>query len=92
MYRLIWLDNSSTLHASNEPGDLGPQHVAGSEEREGQRTLPILPQAPQPATCHRAKSSAVTSTGISGISVLVSDHDCDEQPSYEYCGEGTQWF
>ena len=33
---------------------------------------------------------------IFGISVLVSDHDCDNQPSYDYeyciCGEGTKWF
>ena len=29
---------------------------------------------------------------IFGISVLVSDHDCDKQPSYEYCGEGTSGF
>jgi len=34
----------------------------------------------------------VVSTEIFGISVLVSDHDCDEQPSYEYCGEETKWF
>jgi len=25
-------------------------------------------------------------------SVLVSDHDCDRQPSYEHCGEGTNWL
>jgi len=36
--------------------------------------------------------SAVASTKLFGISVLVSDHDCDKQPSYEYCGEGTSGF
>jgi len=36
--------------------------------------------------------TAVAVTEIFGISVLVSDRDCDEQPSYEFCGEGTQWF
>ena len=35
---------------------------------------------------------AVASAEIFGISVLVSDNDCDRQPSYEYCGEGTKWF
>ena len=34
----------------------------------------------------------VANTGIFGISALVSDHDCDKQPSYEYCGERTKWF
>jgi len=34
----------------------------------------------------------VASIKIFRISVLVSDHDCDKQPSYEYCGEGTKWF
>jgi len=33
---------------------------------------------------------AMASTEIFGISVLISDHDCDKQPSYEYCGEGTK--
>jgi len=37
-------------------------------------------------------SRAVASAEIFGISVLVSDHDCDKQPSYEYCGERTKWF
>ena len=32
------------------------------------------------------------STGIFGIGVLLCDNDCDKQPSYEYCGEGTEWF
>jgi len=33
-----------------------------------------------------------SSTEIFGICVLVSDNDCDKQPSYQCCGEGTQWF
>jgi len=28
---------------------------------------------------------SVASTKIFGTSVMVSDHDCDKQPSYEYC-------
>jgi len=36
--------------------------------------------------------TAVASAEIFGISILVSDHDCDKQPSYEYCGERTKWF
>jgi len=35
---------------------------------------------------------SVANAEIFGISVLVSDNDCDRQPSYEYCGEGTRWF
>jgi len=35
---------------------------------------------------------SVASTKIFEISVLVSDHDCDKQPSCEYCEEGTKWF
>jgi len=35
---------------------------------------------------------AVASAEIFAIGVLVSDSDCDKQPSYEYCGEGTKWF
>ena len=36
--------------------------------------------------------SGVVGTKIFGISVLVSDHDCEKQSSYEYCGEGTKWL
>ena len=36
--------------------------------------------------------NTVANTKIFGISDLVSDHDCDKQPSSEYCGEGTKWF
>ena len=32
----------------------------------------------------------VASTKIFGISVLVNEHDCDKQPSFEYCGGGNQ--
>jgi len=39
-----------------------------------------------------SKLNPVASTKIFGISVLVSDHDCDKQPSYEYCGEEAKWF
>jgi len=35
---------------------------------------------------------AVVRTKIFGISVLVGEHDCDKQPSYEYCEEGIKWF
>ena len=36
--------------------------------------------------------TAVVSTELFGVSVLVSYNDCDKQPSYEYCREGTKWF
>jgi len=34
----------------------------------------------------------MATTKIFGVIVWVSDNDCDKQPSYEYCGEGTKWF
>jgi len=40
--------------------------------------------------CEDARSAA--SVEVFGISVLVSDSDCDKQPSYEYCIEGTEWL
>ena len=35
---------------------------------------------------------AVASTEIFEISALVSDNDRDKEPSYNCCGEGTEWF
>ena len=34
----------------------------------------------------------VVRTEIFGISVLVSDNDCDKQSSYKDSGEVTKWF
>jgi len=36
--------------------------------------------------------NTVVNTKIFGISVLASGHDCDKQPSYEFCEEGNKWF
>ena len=38
------------------------------------------------------ETKSVASTEIFRISVLVSDNDCNKQPKYEYCGEGTKWL